>query len=99
MVSDQTSGFDFPEVAVSLVELEVAILIGPTFWQAVGFNAGDLEGMIQQGVIRCLLTCIESRIIRSSWSCRYLGWRFCGCRCCLCVVLCTVVFCFWCCCL
>ena len=39
MVSDQTSGFDFPEVAVSLVELEVAILIGPAFWKAVGFDA------------------------------------------------------------
>ena len=39
MVANQASSFDFPEVAVSLVELEVAILIGPAFWKAVGFDA------------------------------------------------------------
>ena len=39
MVADQAPRFDFPEVAVSLVELEVAILIRPAFWKAIGFDA------------------------------------------------------------
>ena len=66
MMADQTTRFDFPEVAISLVQLEVAILVGPASRKAVSLKARDLKGMVQQGMIWGLLADIEGRIIRSS---------------------------------